>query len=311
MLGWLLSGAGVVVIFAGLLGVPAALGGAGQPDGENLDLVAVPLIFVAMVIGALLITRGRQWRILPAVESLRRDRRPPVLFLRSFDDDDLVDPTPRMIPLGAFFARTYEESLVGALNSVGPVVSIGRPTETLARLGSGRLFVPDHAWRTAVDHLRQCSAAVVVMVGRSDGVWWEITSCLDRVPRAALLFFFPYVEDAAKRRSWWRRLLAFHPAEVPLWSSPYRRMKREREARYALFRDRVGPLLAGKLPPTLGDSLFIDFLPDGSPRALKTVRPGWWPLALLTPSLRHMLANPAATLRPFVDKLGSLSGRIG
>ena len=300
--GSLVSAAGVLLMAAGLVCVPVATWGVSEGD-----MIAVPLTFGALALGALLIARGRRLRVPPAAELLRRDCRPPVLFLRSFDDEDLIDPTPRMVPLGDFFARSYEESLVNGLSAVGPMVSIGRPGDRLARLGGGRLFVPDHAWRAAVDYLRQRAATVVLMVGRSEGVWWEITSCLQSVPHARLLFFFPYVEDAAKRRSRWRRLLFFRAAAIPLWSRPYRRMQREREARYALFRERVQPQLSGRLPDTLGRSVFIDFLPDGTPRALPTVRPAWWPLALLTPSMRQTIVNSSASLRPFVEKVRQAS----
>ena len=78
---------------------------------------------------------------------------------------------------------------------------------------------------------------------------------------------------------------------------------REREQRYRLFRGRVEPLLAKSLPLSLGSALFIDFKEDGTPRVLTTVRPWWWPVALLTPSLRLMLADHGRTLQPFVDKL--------
>jgi len=280
---------------------------AANPNADGWVAAVSVLPSLAIFIGGvLLIARGRQLQALPALDLLRQDRRTPVLFLRSFDDDDLVDPTPRMVPFGDFFPRRYEETLAAALRPVGPMVSIGRPGETLALLGGGRLFVPDHAWRVAVDYLRHHAAAVVLMVGRTDGIWWEIASCLKRVPLPRLLFFFPYVEEAGKRRSVWQRLIFFHPAELPLWGKPYWRMERERQARYALFRERVGPALSRALPETLGNALFIDFTGADTPRALTTVRPWWWPITILSPSMRHMIMNPVRTLQPFVDKLQGL-----
>ena len=294
----------VVPVIVGVLAGAAI--GIDSADSDAAGLVAAASVLPAFAIflgGTLLISRGRQLQALPAAELLRQDRRSPVLFLRSFDDDDLVDPTPRMVPLGDYFPRRYEETLAAALQPVGPMVSIGRPGDRVALLGGGRLFVPDHAWRAAVDYLRERAAAVVLVVGRTDGVWWEITTCLERVALQRLLFFFPYIEEAGKRRSVWQRLVFFHPAEIPLWNKPYRRMEREREARYALFRERVQPAFSRTLPETLGGALFIDFLGDGAPRALATVRPWWWPLAILSPSLRRMIVDPVRTLRPFVEKV--------
>jgi hypothetical protein len=242
-------------------------------------------------------------RALPALDLLRRDRRPPVLFLRSFDDDDLIDPTPRMVPMGDWFPRRYEESLAKALRAVGPMITIGRPGEKLALLGAGRLFVPDHAWQAAVEHFRASAAAVVLMVGRSPGLWWEIESSLRLVPMQRLLIFFPYVEEAAKRRSLWQRFFHYHPANVPLSHKPHVRMEQERQARFALFRERMQPTLSHQLAETLGTALFIDFQTDGRPRALATVRPWWWFGTILTPSARRMVANVGRTLAPFVERL--------
>jgi hypothetical protein len=284
-----------------------------EPDsddvGTTIALIVVTLVsLVICMVGVALIARGRQLQASSALQLLQSDRRAPVLFLRSFDDDDLIDPTPRMIPLGDMFPRRYEESLAQALQAVGPMVTIGRPGDELALLGGGRLRVPDHAWKAAVDYLRKRASVVVLMVGRSQGLWWEITSSLQSVPIEQLLCFFPYVEETKRRRSFMQRFFYYHPAELPLLTGTYRRMTQEREQRYRLFRERVQPLVAKPLPLTIEDALFIDFTEDGTPRVLKTVRPWWWPIALLTPSLRLMLADHGRTLQPFLDKLHT-SGR--
>ena len=262
-------------------------------------------VFAVFLIGVAVTAHGRQLRALPAAELLRQDRRIPLLFLRSFDDDDLIDPTPRMMPMGDNFPRRYEESLASALRAVGPMLTIGRPGERTPLLGAGRLFVPNDAWQAAVAYLRTHTRAVILMVGRSPGIWWEITSCLESVPISHLLFFFPYVEDPGKRRSFLQRFVAYRPANIPLIRAPYRRMEQERQARYQLFRERVAPLVSQPLPASLEGALFLDFLADGTPRALKVVRPWWWPIALVTPSMRLMLADHTRTLRPFVDKLNA------
>lgn len=265
-------------------------------------MLAVPGI-IGLFFGVKLIGWGRQMRALPAVERLQEDPRSPVLFLRSFEDDDLVDPTPRMVPMGDLFPRRYEESLSGPLKRVGPMISIGRPGNRLAMLGGARLFVPDHAWQGAVEHLRTHAAAVVLMVGRTGGLWWELTSSIAAVPRERLLFFFPYVEESKRRKSIWQRIFHYRPAQLPFSRKAFERMERERQARYLMFRDRVQPLLSDGLPETLGNSLFIDFAADGTLRVLPTVRPWWSPVAFYLPSLSRMLIDVQRTLRPFVVKL--------
>jgi hypothetical protein len=282
-------------------------------DPNAIVLVAwIPLVSFAFCLfgvsfGVSLIGRGRRLQAPPALELLRRDRRAPVLFLRFFDDDDLIDPAPRMVPLGDLFPRRYEESLALALKGIGPMITIGRPGDTLAMLGGGRVCVPDHVWKDAVDYLRARASAIVLVVGRSQGIWWEITSSLESVPVERLLFFFPYVEETKRRRSFVQRALHFRPANLPLWRGAYRRMEQERAKRYAAFRERMPPLVARALPPTLDDSQFIDFIEDGTPRVLKRVRPWWWPVAVLVPSMRRMLADHRRTLQPFREKFRDAS----
>ena len=226
-----------------------------------------------------------------------------VLFLRSFEDDDLLDPTPRMVPFGDMLRWRYEESVARPLRAIGPMVSIGRPGNTLPELGGARLYVPDHAWREAVQYLRERAAAVVIIVGRSEGLWWEITTSLRAVPHERLLFVFPYVEDTVRRRSFMRRSFNLDPVRTPFATGAYKRMEAERRARYALFRDRVEPLLQAPLPEALGTSQFLDFTADGQARALPRRRPWWYAVTLFTPSTARTVFNVRRTLQPFVTKL--------
>jgi hypothetical protein len=244
-------------------------------------------------------------RAVPAEQQLQDDKRPPVLFLRSFEDDDLLDPTPRMIPMGDFFPRRYEESLVKPLKAIGPMVSIGRPGNKLPMLGGARLFVDDRHWQQAVIHLRKHASAVVLMIGRTEGVWWEIESSIRDVEPEKLLFFFPYVDEPKRRDTIAQRLLGYRPAQMPLSKKAFRRMEAERIARYQLFRERIGPQISVEFPAELGNSQFLDFDRNGQLRVLRTYRPWWQFLAILVPSMRMMTINLQRTLDPYVRKLTS------
>ncbi len=302
---------GIILMVVGLVGPTLELYALeGDFNIDNLDtevfwayVIFVLLILLGFYAGAWLIARGRRMRAVPATVLLADDSRPVVLYLRSFDDDDLVDPTPRMIPLGDYFERRYEESVCGALAAVGPMISIGRPGNTLAQLGGARLFVPDHAWQAAVAYLRQRAAAIVLVVGRTEGLWWEIETSLREIPHERLLFFFPYVEESRRRRSIWQRFFHINPSRLPLSNKAFKRMEAERQSRYELFREHVQPLLAAPLPDSMGTSQFLDFTGDGKPRLLAIIRPWWKPLAFLTPSAARMIINLERTLQPFVDKL--------
>jgi hypothetical protein len=146
------------------------------------------LVFFAAALMSRLAVYGRRLRQPDAPSVLARDPRPPVLFLRSFRDEDIVDLTSRT---GRGSMRRSEEALCTALRRVGPVIAIGRPGEHLPETGAARLYVGDHDWQKAVRHFLAQAAAVVIVVGTSPGVWWEIDAALESVDRRRLLFFFP------------------------------------------------------------------------------------------------------------------------
>lgn len=280
---------GLCLLVLGLVAPAAATVIFDMGNDEMLIIViAIPFI-VGIYGGAQLIGWGRRLRAIPAEQQLVSDPRSPVLFLRSFEDDDLLDPTPRMIPLGDMFPRRYEESLAKPLNKIGPMISIGRPGNKLSILGGHRLFVSDQDWKEAVEHLRKHSAAVVLMVGRTEGLWWEIESSLKSVPHERLLFFFPFVEEPKRRQSIMQRFFGFRPAQIPLSKRAYIRMEEERQARYQLFRKKTQPLLEAELPEELGSSQFIDIDTTGKIRVLQAFRPWWYPLTIATPSVGKMM----------------------
>jgi hypothetical protein len=121
-----------------------------------------------------------------------------VLYLRSFVDDELRMPglesdrrTKRTGAEDASVVRslfrgfefldfaTRDDSFEGRLarwitDSIGPVVAIARPGESLPpRSGASRLFVSGPWEATVTDLLARCSA-VFVSLGRSAGVSWEL-----------------------------------------------------------------------------------------------------------------------------------------
>ena len=310
VLGGVLMAAGLLAIVVSFFAPIALSFVIDSPSIEDamIDAPLTTLPIIAFSVGALfigvsLIGVGRRLRIAPAALKLLQQGISPVLFLRSFDDDDLIDPTPPMIPLGDFFPRRYEESFERALRRIGPMIAIGRPGSRLSELGSRRLYVADHAWKAAVEYLRSRAAAVLFIVGSTEGLRWEIETGLAELPRERLLFFFPYAEGRRHRRSTWRRLFRWWSSRIPFSLGAYRRMEADRQSRYREFRERVEGQLGIALPAELNDAQFMDFTPDGQPRFLPTRRPWWVPFAIFFPSARRMVISLPKTLRPFVDKL--------
>lgn len=261
----------------------------------------------SLVLGALipsmasLIDRGRRMRSLPANELLRRGGA-PVLLLRSFNDDDLIDPT--FLPTYHVTHGRYENKFVKALVRLGPAVALGRPGERDPETGASRLYVRDEYWQRAITYLMSRAVAVIAVVGSSPGLWWEIEFAIKHAPLERLLFFFPYPAPQNTRQSYWRSDFLLNPVLGHFVRRKlFPTMDAERRARYAAFRERVNPRLPHPLPESLGDARFIAFSRTGKPRPIDPVKPSFWTRAL-TLNLNPKLDIPfARELRPFIAQL--------
>jgi hypothetical protein len=150
---------------------------------------------------------NRQYRKILQVLSYRaqevraQDRRPPVLFLRSFIDEDLT----LQRRLGFFIrflqvSRTLEEVLVDRMWSVGPVIAIGRPAPELSPLGAAREYVYGPDWQSRVTVLLdECSLAVSVL-GETEGLLWEYRRLAAKL--APLLLIVPHCDPQVLLHRW-------------------------------------------------------------------------------------------------------------
>lgn len=250
----------------------------------------------------ILILRGRKTRAPRALEILSSDDQALVVLLRSFDDDDLIDPsfhaTTQIVP------GRYEERLIKALHPIGPTVALGRPGESEPELGAARLYVENKYWQEAIRYLLERARAVVAIVGKSQGLWWEIELTLSSVPPGKLIFFFPYPAAERIRNSYLRAIFLQNPV-VGKWlrRSAASEMAIERERRYQSFRERFGLMLKGPLPPTLGSVRFLQLDSDGRPLIIEPLAPALL-TRLATANFSPQLDIPfSRELRPFVQKV--------
>jgi hypothetical protein len=320
VLGYMLSAMGMVLILGGFLGGGLAANGVVWPillfSGFGIDQAATPPVLVtivlaisAIVIGVLievfalsagtrLRDRGRRLRARDARFLLQRLGEQPVLLLRSFEDEELVDPRPLNL-----FQQRYEENLSRALKQLGPVITVGRPADPLGFSGAARFYVSQDNWQDAIRYLMTHTAAVVIVVGRTEGLWWEIGTALECVSRERLMFFFPLVDKGPQIRSWHADFKEF----LKRWNLPrrrYKQMEAERRARYQFFRQRSAQYLGETLPSDLSNAFFFDFLPDGQVRLLgsryRFLRNY---MVDLNPRFRRLRFDMPKTLWPFMAKL--------
>ena len=136
--------------------------------------------------------------------ALLRDTRRPVLYLRAFGDDDctgavVVDSPNRMGETDVFLSE--EELVLQKFAVLGPVVAIGRPGEILPKAGASRLYVADSDWKTVVDAIAIDSALVVLRLGSTPGLVWELMRTDEYIQHADILVLVPQnVPETAYRQ---------------------------------------------------------------------------------------------------------------
>lgn len=190
------------ILLANLL-APAVMYGlltSHAPTAEGLEASGwdVPIILAVYLLGVVswrLWRRAQQYEAIDADEAMARDPRPPVLYLRSFKDDGaaVLAPGEQRIAqrvMSVVEPPSPEQELADILGRLGPVVAIGKPGEVLPELGAARLYVAHDRWQAKVDELMTKAAMVVIRIGDSPGVVWEIDRALARVVRQRIVFAF-------------------------------------------------------------------------------------------------------------------------
>jgi hypothetical protein len=122
------------------------------------------------------------------------DARPPILFLRSFNQDKIglkVRTRDRMLtwPAGLGRARQLDEILLETGAPFGPMVAIGDPRDPIPPLGAARIFVGDEQaeWQEVVRALIEASRAVVICPTLTESVAWEIGQVSRRLSHTIVL----------------------------------------------------------------------------------------------------------------------------
>lgn len=159
---------------------------------------------------------AEQLRALSIEESTGRERRAPILFLRSFADDEIhVERslsllTGGRIPLECplldpkFWGRMvrYEEIIAKALWEIGPVVAIGAPSEEIPQLGAIRSYYADTSWQSKVTELMHRARLILMIPSGSRSVQWEIETLRQSGLMKKVIFMLPPSKLTKKTERW-------------------------------------------------------------------------------------------------------------
>ncbi len=156
-------------------------------------------VVFGLLAGVGCVKRGLRMRLRDGWEVLRRDRRPPVIFLRPFSEDERIH---HKSPVGAHLGAevptskserkaTAEPKIGRTLRSIGPFVAVGKPGERLAPFGAARLYLDDHEWQDIVAFLIVHAMAVVLQPDDSPGAVWELKAAVQHVDPRRILMLVP------------------------------------------------------------------------------------------------------------------------
>ena len=164
--------------------------------------------------------RARKFTAASAEEVLSADPRPPVIYMRSFKDDGWASMPVMSGPPGwaVLFPKelvTEEELVARILNDFGPMVTIGKPGEALRELGAARMYVGEQEWHDKVAALMQSAKLVVLRLGQTEGLWWELEQAIGKMRPEQLLVFVPRIVDKSTREAIRRRAEALFPKPLP------------------------------------------------------------------------------------------------
>ena len=175
---------------------------------------------IYIFVGRYILRSGKRFLMLSGEELLSIDKRPPVLYLRSFwnDDDMAIVPSRSVEQSSSILSRDVEQSLLdllldrGAfisnwifpslknqeeliakqLKRIGPPIAVGMPNEELPRLGMARMHFSDEEWRDKVTELINSSSLVVMLAGFTENFWWELETVVKNLDPKKLIILLPF-----------------------------------------------------------------------------------------------------------------------
>ncbi len=232
-LGLTLKTVGILVTIAGFVGVLWA-------SGEDSALVMVTSVLAFFLFGPMIWRYGHRIGSPLAEDVLKTDQRPPVIYFRSFSQEEASHRFWQVIRFGnadpilpgySPWPPMEQYKFNKLMNRLGPYIAIGRPGELLPEPGAARLYVSDDEWQDKVIGLLDRALFIVIRAGATPGLQWEISQVLSLLPLTRILLITP-----ARKRD------------------------------YKVFRDWLSQLLPKPLPEKLGDfTRLITFSKDGTP----------------------------------------------
>jgi len=141
-----------------------------------------------------------------------------LLYLRPFSVDNAQFALPRKHELKRdrrFLDRldpkvSLEEVIAEAFASTHRIVAIGRPNELVQPIGARRIY--SDRWQTEVDRLIDEAGIIVLCLGDSPGIAWELDAVLSKEKLKNTVIVMPPAPNRKIQRAWddWQRQMEIH-----------------------------------------------------------------------------------------------------
>jgi hypothetical protein len=150
-------------------------------------IVAGPAAIIAFLLFLLARTRKKS-----ADHLLEYDQRPPIVFLRSFKDDQrkiwMVRQNDSPVRVG------FEDALSEIFFRVGPFIALGSKKDLIPRLGAARTYRDDTVWQAKAKGWMKNATWILYLLGSTKSLKWEIGQItLDQLVEKTIFLFPPNV----------------------------------------------------------------------------------------------------------------------
>ena len=209
------------------------------------SLLLIPEFIWYLIAGILVVggfyclTFGRKFLNHPRTLNDLNEDQPFTLFLRPFDldqDDELVDLGSSFNYVGFSVSKTIEIQIQAAMKKFGDFVSLSNPKIFLQTPGAKRFEVSDSDWQEVVVNLLSKCHTVVITLGATKHMMWEIKMAIFTKNQEDILFVHEdYKSKKDDRLSFFKELATlFKEYEVPITIDPNDIAEFEDNALYGL-----------------------------------------------------------------------------
>lgn len=148
--------------------------------------------------GFILLLDFQKAEIIDAKSIISENKEKPILFLRPFKSDS--DPFLLFSLNAIAYIKTDEQLIASHMSKKGPCIAIGNPDDKDGVLGFSRIYVPNNKWKTQFHEYLQESSYVILSLGSTNGVLWELNQVLKKISPEKIIIYIPWKNMKQKKR---------------------------------------------------------------------------------------------------------------